>query len=273
MSPATRDRYFLHPAAKAKLIYLSSIDRKGKRDERSHFQNTPSAIALFAKVPKPGRVKTRLGKCIGDKWACTFYQAFVQDTLLLLGRFKGARYLFLAGSSRERTVFTDELKLPQGTGIEQQRRGNLGDRLAHAFLKLLLKHSRVVLLGTDSPTLPDLYVRQALGELQVCDSVLGPSPDGGYYLMGLRRSSAVLFKGIRWGTHHTYQDTLKNLMDFRFSCSVLAPWPDIDRPSDLVALRRDLSREPALRRRAPNTARVLRQWETEPFAGRKSLPD
>ena len=240
---------------------MSSSARKG--NQRSHSPSTPEAIALFAKVPQSGRVKTRLGKTLGDEWACTFYRSFVQDTLLLLGRLQGARYLFLAGSSRERTGFRDELTLPQGTGVEQQRGGDLGDRLAHAFPKLLRKHSRVVLLGTDSPTLPDRYVRQALRELKVCDSVLGPCPDGGYYLIGLRRSSAALFGGIRWGTRHARQDTLKNLLDCGFSCSLLEPWPDIDRPSDLVALERALSREPALRRRAPNTARVLRQWETE----------
>jgi glycosyltransferase A (GT-A) superfamily protein (DUF2064 family) len=117
-------------------------------------------------------------------------------------------------------------------------------------------------MGTDSPTLPARLVRQALRELQVCDAVLGPCPDGGYYLVGLGRRAArtadAVFKRVRWSTAFAFPDTLRNFLVRKLSCSILEPWGDVDRPEDVRRLGKELARSAAARRRAPATQRFLK---------------
>ena len=100
-------------------------------------------------------------------------------------------------------------------------------------------------------------LRLALKELHTTDAVLGPCPDGGYYLVGLRRTCRGLFSGLRLGTAFAFRDTLGSLLAHGFSCSVLEPCPDVDLPKDLTALKESLAGNPATRRFAPRTWRFL----------------
>lgn len=134
-----------------------------------------------------------------------------------------------------------------------QQGADLGERLGRAFRLLLTHHPRALVMGTDSPTLGAHRLRQALRELSCCDAVLGPCPDGGYYLIGLRRFSSALFRGVRWGTQFAFRDTLRNLTECHFSCSVLEPLPDVDHPADFRRLAKSLSSNLRLRRLAPAT--------------------
>ena len=109
------------------------------------------------------------------------------------------RYLFLAGSARERREFSRHLGASGQVRIESQRGPDLGKRLSQAFRALLERHSSVVILGVDTPTLPRRTIRRAFGELRIRDAVLGPCPDGGFYLIGLTSNPFRLFQGIRWG--------------------------------------------------------------------------
>lgn len=139
-----------------------------------------------------------------------------------------------------------------------QRGHDLGQRLERAFRHLLRRHVAAVVIGTDSPLLPVRILRTALGELRLCDAVLGPCPDGGYYLIGLRRLDTGLFRGIRWGTRFAFRDTLRNLFQRDFCCSVLEPVADVDRPRDIRRLARELAQCRAARRLAPATWRILK---------------
>jgi len=133
----------------------------------------------------------------------------------------------------------------------------LGQRLQRAFAQLLRRHSQVVIIGTDSPALAPALLRLALEELRSTDAVLGPCPDGGYYLIGLRRTCRGLFSGLRLGTEFAFGDTLASLLDHNFSCSVLKPCPDVDLPRDLAALKKSLIKHPASRRLMPHTWQFL----------------
>jgi glycosyltransferase A (GT-A) superfamily protein (DUF2064 family) len=114
-----------------------------------------------------------------------------------------------------------------------------------------------VIIGTDSPQLAPSLLRLALEELRTTDSVLGPCPDGGYYLIGLRKTCRGLFSGLRLGTEFAFGDTLDSLIGHGLSCSVLEPCPDVDWPEDLVALKKSLAIDPSARRLAPQTWRFL----------------
>ena len=147
--------------------------------------------------------------------------------------------------------------------IIRQQGKDLGARLENAFRRLLLLHPSCVVIGTDSPLIPGRVLRQALRELRACESVLGPCPDGGYYLIGLRRPADQrklrgIFRSVRWSTAFALRDTLRNLLRLGLSCSVLAGCADVDLPRDLERLKKNLSRNPPARRLAPATWKFLK---------------
>ncbi len=211
------------------------------------------AVAILARAPIPGKTKTRLIPVLGPEGAAEFHRALVSDALRKVANLKGetARYLFVAGGSVPKEMVPSAFQLQRQTGRD------LGQRLERAFAQLLRQHSQVVIIGTDSPALAPSMLRLALEELRATDAVLGPCPDGGYYLIGLRRTARGLFNGVRLGTEFAFRDTLDSLLAHGFSCSVLESCPDIDLPQDLVALKKSLIKNPATRRLMPQTWRFL----------------
>ena len=212
-----------------------------------------SAVAVFARAIVKGETKTRLVPALGPNGAAEFHRALVSDTLGKVAKFKGnsARYVFTAGGLLPKEI------VPSAFDSRRQQGSGLAQRLDRAFTQLLRHHSRVVVIGTDSPLLSARLLRLALEELRTTDAVLGPCPDGGYYLVGLRRSRPGLFNGVRMGTEFAFYDTLASLLGHGFSCSVLDPCPDIDVPADLAALKQSLTENSAARRLAPHTWRFL----------------
>lgn len=211
------------------------------------------AVAIFARAAVPGKTKTRLIPALGPDGAAEFHRALVSDALGKAAKLKGkvARYLFVAGGSLPREM------VPPAFEHRRQQGRDLGQRLDRAFAQLLRRHARVVIMGTDSPALAPAMLRLALEELRATDAVLGPCPDGGYYLVGLRRTCRGLFSGVRLGSEFAFADTLGRLLECGFSCSVLEPCPDVDLPRDLVALKKFLIKNPGTCRAAPRTWRFL----------------
>ena len=190
---------------------------------------------------------------MGREGAAEFHRALVADTLRKVARLKGkaVRYLFVAGGAIPPSM------APRYFGCQKQRGRDLGERLDQAFRLLLRQHSRALVIGTDSPMLSPSILRLAFEELRMVDAVLGPCPDGGYYLIGLRQTVAGLFRNVRLGSEFTFEDTLDYLLAHGFSCAVLEPCPDIDRPEDLRKLREELLKNPSARRLMPATWKFL----------------
>ncbi len=213
------------------------------------------AIAIFARAPTPGKTKTRLIPLLGPRGAAKLQRALIADAVRKLKDLHSRvdSYMFLAGRRVPRG-----LKLA-GLFRAQQRGRDLGERLERAFRQLLKDHGSAVIIGTDSPGLSRTTLLQALRELTVCDAVLGPCPDGGYYLVGLRRVERGMLRGVRWGTASAFRDTLRNFLSRGLSCSVLELLGDVDRPQDLRRLNAEVIAQPRLRRLAPATWRFLRQ--------------
>ncbi len=222
--------------------------------DNSQAVNRGFAIAVFARAPVAGRAKTRLIPLLGARGAAELQGALLEDTLNKLHGFRGRPYLFLAGSA-----VPDQTIPRQFVSRQQQGRG-LGERLDHAFHYLLKKHSGAVVIGTDSPLLGRQQLRLALNELKTTEAVLGPCPDGGFYLIGLRRLSPGLFDGVRWGSRFAFADMRRRLLQAGFSCSVLEGCADVDRPEDFRELAKTLERHPALRRRSPAVWRFCQTW-------------
>ncbi len=222
----------------------------------------------------PGKAKTRLIPLLGPRGAAEFQAALTADVLRKTHPLENRLTLVLmtAGSRRLREEYAvcavSDDRLP--VRVERQRGQHLGERLHHAFRKLLSKHTLAVVIGTDSPELSVRTLLRAFRELRGADAVLGPCPDGGYYLVGMRRRSGrlsppheQLFQGVRWGTPHAFRDTFNRFARHGLSCALLDPLEDIDRPEDLERLKERMVATPALRRRAPATWKFLRRgpWE------------
>jgi hypothetical protein len=232
-------------------------------------------VAVFARLPIAGQAKTRLIPLLGSHSAAGLQAALISDTLRKVTGLKTRvqPYLFLAGSSIifrgsvARDAHVTPLWAPPGISefrIIRQQGKDLGERLTNAFRRLLRLHPSCVVIGTDCPLLPGRILRQALGELHACESVLGPCPDGGYYLIALRRTVSPgmlrgIFRTVRWSTAFAFRDTLRNLLRRSLSCSVLAECADVDMPRDVQRLKKKLSRNRVARRLAPATWKFLQR--------------
>ena len=143
-----------------------------------------------------------------------------------------------------------------------QRGADLGERERAAFVDLFAAGFRkVVMVGSDLPTLPADHIRQALEQVAPGTAVLGPSEDGGYYLLALAAPATDaalpdLFSGIRWSTAAALEDTLAAARRAGLRVALVPRWRDVDDAAGLARLRDDLE-APAGRARAPETARVL----------------
>jgi hypothetical protein len=239
-------------------------------ESTSRLRSTPiPAIAVFARAPVAGQAKTRLIPRLGSQGAARFQAALISDTLRKVARLRRwvQPYLFLAASpipfGRSHAEAIGYEQPLAGPGISEfsvihQQGRDLGERLENAFRRLLRFHPSCVVIGTDSPLFPARILRQALGELCACESVLGPCPDGGYYLIALRRPQdpgklQSIFRRVRWSTAFAFSDTLRNLLGQGLSCSVLEACPDVDLPRALQRLKEDLTRNREARRLAPAT--------------------
>lgn len=216
-----------------------------------------SRLLVFVKAPRPGEVKTRLGVVIGASAAARLYRALAERVLARTRPENGAyeRVLVFAPPDAE-----DDVRswLP-GETCERQADGDLGVRMASAFDRAFAEGaSRVILIGTDAPDLSREHVQAALAALAALahqDLVLGPSTDGGYYLVGLRGPCPRLFEDVRWSTPSVLGETLTRARELGLRVHLLAPLSDIDTLADL---RQEWVR---IRRWLPETlARELERW-------------
>jgi len=215
-------------------------------------------LVLFAKSPRPGRVKTRLRPALGDAPTVELYRAFVCDQLRLLDSFRPDCEVELCTDGPwPRDVEFD--RLVRGATVTGQGPGDLGSRLLRCFERTAREGARAtVIVAADAPTLPRSRVQRAFRELDTgAPAVLVPSDDGGYVLLGLRRPLPGLFREVPWGGADVLGVTLRRARESGVALEQLAPWYDVDDETGLRRLRAELLR-PAAAARAPATARRLR---------------
>jgi rSAM/selenodomain-associated transferase 1 len=198
---------------------------------------------VFAREPALGRVKTRLAKTIGAEAALTLYRAFLEDTCALTAVAE-RRVLAVAGDPSSLA----ELATKHEMQLEGQEGDDLGTRMANA----LARHAPACIIGSDSPTLTRADLGLALRGLDH-EFVVGPSTDGGYWLIGARAAAPWLFEGTTWGGPDVFFDTLTKL---KGRDTVLLPFHfDVDEAEDLATLRAHLAKSPATV--APTTRAAL----------------
>jgi len=192
----------------------------------------PLTLAVFAKAPAPGHVKTRLRPAMGDEQAARLAAAFVRDTSHKAARLGPPVTVYYSG---DRALL--EPLAPLGVLWAEQGDGDLGARMARVPAPCLI-------LGADSPHLPVALLRAALAAVPLYDVVLGPAEDGGYFLIGLRAPQPALFDGIVWSTETVLAQTLARAGALGLTVHQTPPWYDLDTPADLRRLARDLKAVP-----------------------------
>lgn len=197
-----------------------------------------SALIIFAKIPLIGQVKSRLQPQISPEKSLEVYCYFVEETLekikalsdvsIWVGCFPDCNNSWLLELSRK-----FNLRLFNQVGED------LGARMANAFgLLAREKFEKKVIIGTDAPHLPLHYIRSAFELLEKTAVILGPSRDGGYYLLGLAGDPPSIFDGISWSTDSVFRNTIRKLEDQIIPFKLLPEWYDIDQFNDLVELYR-----------------------------------
>lgn len=197
------------------------------------------ALIVFAKWPEPGRVKTRLTPALTPKQAARLYEAFLRDGLAQYAGLEADVRLYLAPPLPAGPTAL----LPPDVSLHPQQGPDLGARMLRAFVETFgAGYERAVLIGTDHPSLPTDFIELAFAALETPLSLcIGPSEDGGYYLLGMNDLFPQLFDGMTYSHEDVFAQTLDRAGATRAHVSVLPEWYDVDTPEALRRLVADLA--------------------------------
>lgn len=185
---------------------------------------------MFAKPPVPGQVKTRLIPVLGSNGAARLAAVFLQDTWASVSALPWAKPVLASTGEPKRNG------LPDSVEVWLQGTGDLGLRLENILRRALGDHPYAIAIGADSPGLPAKFFEQAREALTHVDAVIGPSEDGGFYLLGLRKCPAGLLSGIPWSSPTTCLETIAKLQAAGLTFHILDNWFDVDTAEDLARL-------------------------------------
>lgn len=216
-------------------------------------------LLIFGRLPEAGLTKTRLISALGAHGAARLYEAFLDDTVAAARGLKSV-LTELWVPPREGAEATLTARYPN-LPLRWQRGADLGARMSDAFEAAFSEGVDYALItGSDHPTLPADYLARGFAALIAAHLVLGPSADGGYWAIGLRRyawpKARPLFEDVPWSTPHVLELTRRRAVELELCHVELPVWYDVDEPSQLEALKRDAEA-------GSRTADVLRGLSSE----------
>ncbi|MFH2044089.1 MAG: TIGR04282 family arsenosugar biosynthesis glycosyltransferase [Pseudomonadota bacterium] len=188
-------------------------------------------LVLFAKEPVCGQVKTRLGRDIGMNASSSIYDLMLRHIINNVVSDKDYDTIIYKTSESSKAYFDETTK---GMIIKDQPEGNLGHKMHSVFkLGFAQNYERICIIGTDCPDISHFDIQKTFELLKTCKLVLGPSKDGGYYLIGLSGFYPQLFEDIAWSTESVFSATLKIAESFGIKYKLLSVKTDIDEITDL----------------------------------------
>jgi hypothetical protein len=211
-------------------------------------------LVIMAKAPRPGMVKTRLAQSLPVAAVIELYRCLLDDTLALARSLATVEIAIMCPASD-----VEELtRLARGdVGVVAQKGEGLAAGLTSVFAHFAAGRQRTIAFNSDSPHLPASVLESAFEALTADDVVVGPTHDGGYYLVGAKAVHPTLFEGDRMGTRNALEALLARAHGLRLSVGFTDPFYDIDVEDDLARLAAELRLAPA---RAPRTAVWLKHW-------------
>ena len=238
--------------------------------------NGACGLAIMAKAPIAGDVKTRLTPPLTPEEAALLSGCFLQDTSRLLNAVADKRLVRGIGvytPANTASLFAE--LLPPGFLLVPQRGEKLGQRLAFATDDLFaLGFSSVCLIGSDSPTLPPEVFEETIAVLTQpsgSNLVIGPATDGGYYLIGLRKPCRSLFEEITWSSELVFEQTIERARRLNLKSHILREWYDVDDATSLQRLCEELfgsATNPEQKNTAPATRHHLEELLKKEGRGR-----
>jgi uncharacterized protein len=219
-------------------------------------QRSDRVLVIMAKAPRPGMVKTRLASSLPTQDVTAFYRCLLDDTLELARSVGRAEVAIMCPESD-----VNELARLAGNGacVVAQKGEGLAAGLTSVFAHFAADHPRhTIAFNSDSPHLPRSVLEVAFETLAANDLVVGPTHDGGYYLVGAKASHPTLFTGDGMGTGSALERLLSRTRVLELSVGFADPFYDVDVADDLIRLAAELRLAPT---RAPRTAQWLKEWE------------
>lgn len=196
-----------------------------------------NGLIVFAREPIPGAVKTRLAASIGDQSAAALYETMLQDVLKTARQMDGVEtVVYWACAEKSLPPLAEKYRCSS----RLQSQGSLGQRMQSAFEEMFADGcKRGCIIGSDAPDLPPSYILKAyqLLSMQHVDVVLGPSKDGGYYLLGMKQVWPQLFADIPWSSACVLERSLAAARHSGLTAALLPEWQDIDTVDDLLAFQ------------------------------------
>jgi uncharacterized protein len=236
-------------------------------EHKAHSPNEGRTLVVMAKAPRPGMVKTRLAQSLSLEGVTELYCCLLDDTLALARSLSDVEVAVMCPESD-----LDELARlagPQLAGkaasVVAQKGEGLAAGLTSVFAHFAEGHRtdalqrRIIAFNSDSPHLPRSVLEDAFETLAAHDVVVGPTHDGGYYLVGAKASHPTLFAGDGMGTSSALERLLARALALELSVGFAAPFYDIDVADDLTRLAEELRLAPA---KAPRTAAWLKEWDS-----------
>jgi len=193
-----------------------------------------NAVILFLKLPSKGKVKTRLEKDLGAELVFKLYDAFIADILSACNGVNGDTIIAYAPDSEAEGKYKTLTKKYRSF---KQRGDDLGERMFNAFNDAYrIGYKRSVLIGSDIPDISSNIINNAFNELKKYDAAIGPSADGGYYLIGnnVKSNDKIYFKDIEWSKPDVYKKTEDIIKSAGYTLTNLEIINDIDDLNDLV---------------------------------------
>lgn len=219
-----------------------------------HSRNHDCTLVVMAKAPKPGLVKTRLTRNLPLRAVTALYRCLLGDTMALARSLEGVDVAIMCPGPD-----IEELTRLAGDAVQvvAQKGEGLAAGLTSVFERFAAGHQRVVAFNSDSPHLPPSVLENAFKVLAAHDVVVGPTHDGGYYLVGAKAIHPALFEGDGMGTTNALGALLGRARALELSTVFTDTFYDVDVADDLIRLAGELRLAPA---RAPRTAAWLAEW-------------
>ena len=209
---------------------------------------------IMAKAPKPGMVKTRLMERLPSAAVAALYRCLLEDTVALAKSLSGVEVAMMCPESDEAEL----VKLAgDGVAVVAQKGAGLAAGLVSVFRHFTEGGQQVIAFNSDSPHLAPRVLESAFEILATQDVVIGPTHDGGYYLVGAKASHPTLFENDGMGTKSALERLLARTKALELSTAFTEPFYDIDVAKDLRVLAKELRESPG---KAPSTAAWLEEW-------------
>ncbi len=212
---------------------LSNNDTEDNQDmiANFYFPTSKNALIIFARNPELGKCKTRLAETVGDETALEIYKHLLLHTSNVAKNIPADRFVFYSETIQKNDIWDETIFRKKA-----QSEGDLGVKMENAFLELFqMGYDKVIVIGSDLFELRPHHINTAYKDLNTNEVVIGPAKDGGYYLLGLSKMNACLFRNKPWSTSSLLEETIKELNNKNMAFTTLEVLNDIDTYEDFIA--------------------------------------